>query len=415
MFTVVLGAGIAGLSYAFNHKSQENIIVFEKADYYGGLCHSFCIDGFTFDSAVHLSFTNIQKVRDVFDKVPYITHNPMAYNYYKGTWLKHPVINNLSPLTALEKTKCIHDFYNRKKQQDIKNYKDWLRATYGNYIAENFYEQYTRKYWTMEADQLSTTWLGKRFNLPDGEKILLGSYETSERNDYYANEMRYPQNGGYQTFLTPLLKDLNIVYKTKAEEIDLENQEILLSDGNKIKYDKLVSSIPLPELVNITKQVPEEVMIATRQLKSSKISIVSVAFGKENVPKHLWTYIYDKEIMAARMNAPSIKSKNNVPKGFSSLQFEIYHYPGEIINKDSIVENVLQSIKTMEIAEMEDILFWDYRLLEYGNVIFELGMELERKKILQYYEGNGKVKLIGRFGKWDYLWSDQSYMSGWEM
>ncbi len=412
MLTVVLGAGIAGLSYAYNHKKQEEIIIFEKADYYGGLCHSFCIDGFTFDSAVHLSFTNSQDVRDVFDRVPYITHNPIAYNYYKGIWLKHPIINNLSPLTALEKTKCVHSFFTRKEKQNVENYKDWLRSTYGDYIAENFYEKYTRKYWAVDAEQLSTTWLGNRLNIPDSEKILLGSYETNERNDYYAKEMRYPIHGGYQAFLTPLVQNLNITYQTKAEKIDLKKQEIFLSDGNKIKYDKLISSIPLPELVKIIKNIPDEIKENAEKLVASKVSIVSVAFRKENIPKHLWSYIYDTEILAARMNAPSIKSSQNAPGGCSSLQFEIYHNPNEKISRDDIINNVLRSIEKMNIANKNDILFWDYRLLEYGNVIFAVDMEKKRKSVLEYFEHVYNIKLIGRFGKWDYLWSDQAYMSG---
>ena len=67
----------------------------------------------------------------------------------------------------------------------------------------------------------------------------------------------------------------------------------------------------------------------------------------------------------------------------------------------------------MELASEEDILFMDYRYLPYGNVIFENGMETYREKVKGYFERQG-VRLIGRFGKWEYFWSDQSYQSGME-
>ena len=35
----------------------------------------------------------------------------------------------------------------------------------------------------------------------------------------------------------------------------------------------------------------------------------------------------------------------------------------------------------MRLCNDEDILFMDYRLLEYGNVIFEKGMESQREKL----------------------------------
>ncbi len=46
-----------------------------------------------------------------------------------------------------------------------------------------------------------------------------------------------------------------------------------------------------------------------------------------------------------------------------------------------------------------------------GNVIFDIGME-ERRDFVKKYLDEKNVKLIGRFGEWDYLWSDQSYISG---
>jgi protoporphyrinogen oxidase len=65
----------------------------------------------------------------------------------------------------------------------------------------------------------------------------------------------------------------------------------------------------------------------------------------------------------------------------------------------------------MKICNEADIALVDYRLLPYGNVIFLQGMENDRDYIKKYIESKG-VDLIGRFGEWDYLWSDQSYLSG---
>jgi protoporphyrinogen oxidase len=84
----------------------------------------------------------------------------------------------------------------------------------------------------------------------------------------------------------------------------------------------------------------------------------------------LWFYIYDEDIMAARVNSPSIKSKENVPPGCSSMQFEIYHHPEEIINREALIENTIQGIRKMNLCHEDDILFVDYRLLPYGNVLF---------------------------------------------
>lgn len=410
MKTVVLGAGIAGLSYAYHYKDVEKIEVYEKKDYYGGLCHSFKINGYTFDSAVHLSFTENSVAREIFDKTEYMTHVPVIYNYYNGHWMKHPVINNTYCLSSEEKTECMESFFGRQ-QQEVLNYDDWLRASYGDVFTDKFYNIYTKKYWTVDAKEMSTSWTGVRFAKADAKKILLGSYESNDRNDYYAKEMRYPCGGnGYQQFLEPLRQVANVNLEMEAMELDIDKQQVTFSNGTCKKYDKLVSSIPLPELIKITKNVPKEIVEASERLKASKVSIISVGFNKPDIAKYLWFYIYDTDIMAARVNSPSMKCKDNVPEGCSSLQFEIYHHPDELIDEDEIIANVKYSLQKMNICKEEDIEFMDYRLLPYGNVIFTLGMEKHRDIVKEYYEKKG-IKLIGRFGKWDYLWSDQSLLS----
>lgn len=63
---IILGAGIAGLgAYCADNSSY----IFEQAPKAGGLCANFVINGFLFDKAVHLSFTNGSFVRSYFDRV----------------------------------------------------------------------------------------------------------------------------------------------------------------------------------------------------------------------------------------------------------------------------------------------------------------------------------------------------------
>lgn len=410
MKTAILGAGIAGLAYA-NELEKEGTTVFEKNSFYGGLCHSFEVGGFRFDSAVHLSFTNDDQVREVFDKTPYLKHLPLACNFYGGYWLKHPAVNNLYQLEPEEKVRLLTSFVNRNEQAEVRNYKDWLLASYGEEISRKFYEVYTRKYWTIEAEKLSTTWIGKRLGTPDIEKMLWGAFSSETGIDYYAKEMRYPVKGGYQAFINRLAENVDVVPNKEVVSVDLEKRELGFRDGTSCCYEKLASSIPLPKLVEVTKNVTADVKNAAEKLIASKISLVSVGFNKADIPKNMWFYIYDEDIMAARVNSPSMKSADNAPKNCSSLQFEIYHAPDAVIDPNAVVENTKYALRKMQLCEPEDILFMDYRQLDYGNVIFRNGMEKEREIVRRYYEEQG-VDLIGRFGEWEYYWSDQSYMSG---
>jgi protoporphyrinogen oxidase len=64
----------------------------------------------------------------------------------------------------------------------------------------------------------------------------------------------------------------------------------------------------------------------------------------------------------------------------------------------------------MQIANRDEILFLHHKHLPYGNVIFDKGMEDKRNLVRSFFSDN-KVLTIGRFGEWDYLWSNQSLLS----
>jgi protoporphyrinogen oxidase len=107
-----------------------------------------------------------------------------------------------------------------------------------------------------------------------------------------------------------------------------------------------------------------------------------------------------------------VKSPDNAPPGCSSLQFEIYNYGTESAHAPrALKENTLHALRKMGIATEEDIVVLDHRRLAYGNVIFEQGME-ERRARVRDWAGRAGIATCGRFGEWDYLWSNQSLLSG---
>lgn len=50
-------------------------------------------------------------------------------------------------------------------------------------------------------------------------------------------------------------------------------------------------------------------------------------------------------------------------------------------------------------------------MIPYGNVIFEKGTKKIANTLTDWLFENGIIS-IGRFGKWKCLWSDQSFVSG---
>ncbi|MFY7865010.1 protoporphyrinogen/coproporphyrinogen oxidase [Roseateles sp.] len=409
----ILGAGIAGLGAAHraNQLGLTDVVVFEARSSAGGLLDNFTLDGFRFDHAVHLSFASEPEVREVFDRAPYLTHPADAKCHESGRWLKHPVQNNLYPLPADEKVALVKSFLDRPAALGEADYESWLRHQYGDAIANRYPIRYTRKYWDTPACDLSTTWVGNRMRRAELDEILHGAFTDETPNYYYTKEMRYPERGGFKAFIQPLIDASNIRLNHRIQTIDTTQKVLSFDNGRQVSYDLLVSSLPLPVLATLCTDVPESVRESAGMLRATSLDLVSVAFNKPLV-KDLWFYIYDGEFLASRAYSPSVKSPENAPAGCSSLQFEIYARGTESAHTpEEVVANTRLTIKRLGIAKDSDILFTDHRRLPYGNVIFDLGMEARRDKVLAWCE-QVEIRSCGRFGRWDYLWSNQSFLSG---
>jgi protoporphyrinogen oxidase len=416
MRNLILGAGIAGIAASYELK-RHNIdsIILEKNNNWGGLLDNFSIDGFKFDKFIHLSFAKDEYVNNVFFKTDFIRHKPLSSNYYKGTWLKHPAQNNLYPLGDEEKNTILNDFKKRKDLEvsKISNYEEWLRVQYGDYFSENFPMVYTEKYWTVKAKELETQWVGERMYKPTLEEIERGCQTDMTPNTYYAKEMRYPKKGGYKSFLKPMVEDATIFTNHKIVSIDLENKNIYIENGVVFSFDNLISSLPLPEICKLIKNIPEKVLEASKKLNFTSGYLISLGFNKPDIVDKLWFYIYDKEILPARVYSPSLKSPDNAPEGCSSLQAEIYFNKGEKINisDEQLLEQTIQKFKEMGLFNEKDIVVKDIRSEKYANVIFDHHIYENRKIVIDCLKENDIIS-VGRFGEWDYFWSDQSLLSG---
>lgn len=415
---IIIGSGLAGLgaSYALNEKGVPSIVL-EKDKDYGGLCSNFTIaGGFRFDRFVHFSFTKDDRINGIFrNGSPEIyAHTPNPYNLYRGIWIKHPAQNNLYPLPEDEKSQIIADFQKRLSITDtsiIKNYEQWLRIQYGDSFAERFPMAYTPKYWMCEACDLETKWVGQRLYQPSIDEVIQGANTSETPVTYYAKEMRYPSKGGFKQFLKTLAENADIRYDSEVVEIDVEKKHVKTSNGDIYSYDRIISSMPLPLLIKTIKQdIPDEIKNETCKLRCTSGYIISIALRGKNIPPYLWWYIYDKDILPARVYSPSLKSPDNAPEGCSSLQLEVYCHK-EDYTEAELYNNSVNPLINLGIINKDDIIAIDIRFEPWANVIFDHNIYTARATVLDYVRSVG-IEPIGRFGLWDYLWSDQALLSG---
>jgi protoporphyrinogen oxidase len=419
---VVLGSGMAGLGAAYKlHGEGITPTLYDKNGYYGGHTTTIRYDNnFIFDLGPHISFTKDTRIQDLLaDAVDqqYETVQINLNNYWRGHWPTHPVQLNLHGLPEDVIIKVIEDFVEERGRPEppIKNYADWLLASFGRSFAELFPMQYTRKYHTTTADNMTTDWLGPRIYRPNLQEVLRGAISPTAPNIHYITHFRYPTHGGFISYLKKLVPLGNLKLGHELVSINPKTRQLSFSNGHVTSYDGLVSSVPLPDLLRMIEGAPSDVVAAAGLLACSTCVLVNVGVNRPDLsPAHM-SYFYDEDICFSRLSFPHMLSPNNVPEGAGSVQAEVYFsekYKPLTGKPEDWIEPVIADLRRCGILRDSDTIIssaaW---LLRYANVIFDLDRTAALKTVHAYLDDIG-IAYCGRYGDWGYMWTDESFKSG---
>jgi len=419
---VVLGTGMAGFGAAHQlHAEGIAPVMYDKNGYHGGHTTPFRFEnGFVFDMGPHISFTKDTRIQDLLaDSVDqqYETVQINLNNYWRGYWPKHPVQLHLHGLPEDVIVKVIADFVEEDQapKRPVLNYADWLLSSFGRTFAELFPMQYTRKYHTTTAENMSTDWLGPRIYRPSLEEVLRGALSPSAPHVHYITHFRYPSAGGFVNYLKRFVPLGNLKLNHELVSIGPRTRQLQFSNGLVTHYDSLISSVPLPDLVRMIQGTPQDVLDASRRLSCSTCILVNVGVNREDLSDAHMTYFYDEDICFSRLGFPHMLTARNAPPGAGSIQAEVYFsekYKPFTGSPDAWIQPVIKDLRRCGLLREDDrVLFSKAMLLRYANVIFDLDREDALKTVQGYLDDVGIV-YCGRYGDWGYMWTDESFKSG---
>jgi protoporphyrinogen oxidase len=419
---VILGSGMGGFGAAYRlHALGITSVMYDKNGYYGGHTASFRDpSGFLFDLGPHISFTKDPRIQELFaDSVDqqYETVQINLNNYWRGYWPQHPVQLHMYGLPEDVIVKVITDFLEERQgpERQVRNYADWLLSSFGRTFAELFPMQYTRKYHLTTADNMSTDWLGPRIYRPSLEEILRGALSPSAPHVHYITHFRYPTEGGFVSYLKKFVPVGNLKFNHELKLIDPRARQLYFANGTVAQYDALVSSVPLPDLVRMIREVPLDVLDASRRLACSTCVLVNVGVDREGLSGSHMTYFYDEDICFTRLSFPHMLSARNVPPGAGSIQAEVYFsekYKPLKGSPEDWIEPVITDLRRCGILREDDrVLFSNAMLLRYANVIFDLERAAALATVHGYLD-DLDIAYCGRYGDWGYMWTDESFISG---
>ena len=419
----VLGTGMAGLGAAHALADQNvGCTVYEKDAYYGGHTASFAHpNGFLFDVGPHVSFTKNERIQNLFAEnvgQQYERLPARLNNYWHGYWITHPAQVNLYGLPTELVVRIIRDFVDVHATEagEINNYEDWLLAAYGRTFAETFPIVYGRKYHTTTPDNMATEWLGPRMYRPSLEEVLRGALAPEPITEvHYVTNFRYPSHGGFGAYVRPIAECADVRLCHELVGLDPRTRELRFANGAVDGYDQVVSSVPLPDLIPLIDQAPQDVVDAARRLAFTTVVLVNLGIDRPDLSTSHISYFYDEDLIFPRLSFPHLLSPNNVPSGNGSIQAELYFsdkYKPLTGAPEALIPRVIGDLQKVGILRESDaILFQEARVSRYANVIYDLERADAVKTVHGFLDEVG-IRYCGRYGRWDHSWTDESFVSG---
>jgi len=419
---VVIGSGMAGLGAAHRLR-QEGVapVLYDRNSFPGGHTASFRHDsGFVFDDGPHISFTKNERVQNLLAENvggEFETLQCRVNNYWREHWIKHPAQCNLYGLPQDLIDTIVAEFaaLENEPPREIRNYEDWLLASYGDSFSRTFPMEYGRKYHTCTADQMTTDWLGPRLYRPDLDEVRYGATHAQTPDVHYVTHFRYPTRDGFFSYLKPWVDAADLHLGHELVAVDPAARRIRFANGVETDYDRLISSVPLPVLVPMIAGVPDDVREAAALLACTQCMTVNVGVDREGISEHHWTYFYDDDYFFTRLSFPELLSPRTVPPGTSAIQAECYYsdkYRPLDVTAEESIERVVADLRRCGLLRADDtILMTEARPIRWANIIFDLDRPQALTTVHGYLDDVG-IQYGGRYGEWGYLWTDQSFVSG---
>jgi UDP-galactopyranose mutase len=461
----VLGAGPTGLSAAY-HLGEKSLLI-ERESRVGGLCRSIQPDGFTFDMAGHIMFSNDPYVHRLYsmllgDNVHWQERE--AWVYSKGVHTRYPFQGSLYGLPPDVVEECVvgaiearygdwrrpleeHRSSNGNEACDTqsngapirdccadgimeadlpradlsdgtepRNFEEFIYRVWGAGIAKHFAIPYNRKLWAVPLTEMETSWLAGRVPLPDLASIVHGALHPSPKPMGPNARFGYPKHGGFQALMDGFLPHLRGEVRLDSEVMSVSpaRHTVRLRDGTEIHYSALVSTLPLPVLVRrLEPESPPSIRRAAAGLEHVSCRCVNIGVGRAGLTDKHWTYYPEDTVFHRIFFQGNASPECNPPGGFG-ITCEITYSPSKPLpcEGDDLIRLCIEDCRRAGVfTDADPVLTANQVDIPYAYVVYDHG-RAERVQLIRTWLADYDIFLAGRYSEWEYYNSDHAFLAG---
>jgi UDP-galactopyranose mutase len=466
---VIIGAGPTGLSAAY-HLGRDAVLV-EQADRVGGWCRSIEDNGFTFDMAGHIMFSNDPYVHEMYqmllgdnvhwqDREAWIYSNKVYTRYpFQGALYglppevikdcivgaiearfgslnaKQPAADTgingdytgperrgmFEPLLKANATRKPRMYSGAERRLSAnkgspRNFEEFIYKVWGAGIAKHFAIPYNQKLWAVPLAEMETSWLGGRVPLPNLEEMIEGALSPSSKPMGPNARFGYPLRGGFQSLMDGFLPHLEgeLRLKTQVTAVSPSRHTVTLSDGSVLSYQFLLSTMPLPALVRVMDaEAPADVRKSAARLRHVSVRCVNLGIGREHLTEKHWIY-YPENTVFHRIFVQGNASPHCNPPGGFGLTCEITYSDAKPLpcDGDALIQRCIEDCYRVGFFNPDDPIWAANQVdMPVAYVVYD-HERAANVALIREWLSTQDIVLAGRYAEWEYYNSDHAFIAG---
>jgi protoporphyrinogen oxidase len=435
--TVVLGAGIAGLSAA-KKLSDHNIPVtlLEKEAFIGGMSSCFTYKDYTLDYGPHKIFTQMEPIMSEIKQLigsDLLTVPKKSRIRLSGKYYSFPVsVKDLligMPITGVSCgiSYVSTNLKNKITVPDDSSYESSIKTRFGNKTYNLVFGPYAKKVWGDPA-KLSSDLAKTRVAIPSIGDLIRRFISGNKNKPVINADVFYYPKAGVAEISNKLAEYIKrngneILLNTVPVKIDTKNHEITFKTNNVVTktqvYSNLVSTIPLEDFLPLLDPLPpKEVITATRALRYRNLILFYIVIAKKRLFEDSFIFYPEEKYVFNRISEQKGFCESMVPPNKTVLCVEVTCSEDDEIWKfddNMIYTKIIDGLKEAQILSNELIEEYIVKRLTHAYPVYDVNYRKNLDIILKYLDTIEHVYPIGRQGIFNYCGMADAMDMGFEV
>ncbi|HEY3499366.1 MAG TPA: FAD-dependent oxidoreductase [Polyangiaceae bacterium] len=413
---LLLGAGLTGLSAA--HALERVGVPYrllEKLPWSGGHAVTTLDEGYRFDRTGHLLHLRDPALRaEVLEWLAgdclEIARRSRVWS--NGVYTRYPFQANTFGLPPDVARECVLGFVQAhfaERRKEPANFEEFCLAHFGRGMTRHFMLPYNARLWGVPPSEITSAWCQRFVPLPKLEDVIAGAVGSNDRELGYNQTFLYPRLGIGELPRALERRVTGLELGRAPRRIDLRARVAELDD-ERVPFDVLLSSVPLPVLLGLLDPLPDEVRAAAAKLRATHLYYLDLALERAPRTDFHWVYVPEAKYPFYRVGCYSHFSPELAPPGAGSLYVELADRSEPEL--DRVTREAVAGLVEMGVlGGAGDVRFARLRRIDYAYVIFDHAYYSALGVIQPFLEGE-RIVSTGRYGGWNYSSMEDALLMG---